>query len=374
MVKELVVLRNKIDLLDTKLLKILAKRLALVKKIGIVKNIYGLPVYIPEREKYLIESKKKEAQKIGISPYLIEDILNRIIYESYLNEKEKGFKKLNPNFKKILIIGGKGKMGNLFRKMLIMSGYIVNILDKRDWENNDNINNLFLNVEMIIISVPISSFNDVISKLPILSKNCILIDVTSIKNMPMKKMLEKHKGPVLGLHPMFSPENNILARQLILYCNGRNPESYHWFLKQMQIWGVKLQCINSIEHDNYMAFIQSLRYFTTLVYGFFLLKQNIKLKKLLMFSTPIYYIDLILLGKFFSQDSKLYTEIIMSSHNNIKNIKKYLHNINYIFSLIKKGNKAEIINIFNKVKILFKNHILYSKIECDKILRYINNN
>ncbi|QJC29314.1 bifunctional chorismate mutase/prephenate dehydrogenase [Enterobacteriaceae endosymbiont of Plateumaris rustica] len=370
MVTKLVTLRNKIDKLDKNLINILSQRLKLVKKIGKLKSYYDLPIYVPEREKLIINLRTKEAQKLGVSPNLIRDILHRIMYESYINENKNNFKTLNPNLKKILIIGGKGGMGQLFKKMLILSGYQVNILEKEDW--NQNINNFFLDTEMVIISVPISSLDDVIKKLPILSKKCILVDVTSIKNKPIKKMLKKHNGPVLGLHPMFNPNNNVLTKKLIIYCNGRYPESYNWFLKQIKIWGVKLKCVDRIKHDKYMSFIQSLRYFSILIHSFNLSTENIKLKELLKFTSPAYNIDLIMAGRFFSQNPNLYTDILMSS-NNVKLIKNYLKKSNYILSLIEQNNKIELIKLFYKIKNWFKYYIKSLNLKSDNILRNINN-
>ncbi|QJC30212.1 bifunctional chorismate mutase/prephenate dehydrogenase [Enterobacteriaceae endosymbiont of Plateumaris sericea] len=371
MVTELVTLRNQIDKLDKNLINILSQRLELVNKIGKLKSHYGLPIYIPEREKLIINLRSKEAQKLGVSPNLIKDILNRIMYESYINENENGFKKLNLNLKKILIIGGKGGMGRLFKKMLILSGYKVNILEKEDW--NKNIDNFFLDIKMVIISVPISSLDYVIKKLPVLSKKCILVDVTSIKHKPIQKMLKKHDGPVLGLHPMFSSDNNFLAKKLIIYCHGRYPESYNWFLNQIKIWGVKLKCIDKIEHDKYMSFIQSLRYFSMLTHGFHLYKENIKLKELLNFTSPVYNIDLIMIGRFFSQNPNLYIDIIMSSNKNIELIKNYLKKSNYILSLIEQGNKTELIILFYKIKNWFKYYIESLNLKSNNILRHINN-
>ncbi|QJC29760.1 bifunctional chorismate mutase/prephenate dehydrogenase [Enterobacteriaceae endosymbiont of Plateumaris pusilla] len=371
MATELVTLRNQIDKLDKNLIDIIKQRLKLVNNIGKLKSFYGLPVYIPEREKLIINLRSKEAQKLGVSPNLIKDILYRIMYESYKNENKNGFKKLNVDLKKILIIGGKGSMGKLFKKMLILSGYKVDILEKEDW--NNNIDNFFLDIKMIIISVPISSLDDVIRKLPTLSKKCILVDVTSIKNKPIQKMLKKHNGPVLGLHPMFSPDNNVLAKKLIIYCHGRYPESYDWFLNQIKIWGVKLKCIDKIEHDKYMFFIQSLRYFSIFVHGFHLYTENIKLKELLKFTSPVYNIDLIMTGRFFSQNPNLYTDIIMSSNKNKKLIKHYLKKSNYILSLIEQENKTELIKIFYKIKNWFKYYIKSLNSKSNNILRHINN-
>ncbi|MFO6426374.1 hypothetical protein ACLBOM_11150 [Escherichia coli] len=38
-------------------------------------------------------------------------------------------------------------------------------------------------------------------------KDCILVDLASVKNGPLQAMLAAHDGPVLGLHPMFGPDS-----------------------------------------------------------------------------------------------------------------------------------------------------------------------
>ncbi|WP_348666153.1 chorismate mutase [Arsenophonus symbiont of Ornithomya chloropus] len=89
MLVELLQLRKKIDKIDQLFLKLLAKRMQLVIAIGEFKWKKGLPIYIKERENTILELRRKEAKKIGVSADLIEDILRRIICESYKYEKKK---------------------------------------------------------------------------------------------------------------------------------------------------------------------------------------------------------------------------------------------------------------------------------------------
>ncbi|WP_265095472.1 chorismate mutase [Enterobacter hormaechei] len=92
MVAELTALRDQIDEVDKALLDLLARRMALVAEVGEVKSKYGLPIYVPEREASMLASRRKEAQALGVSPDLIEDVLRRVMRESYSSENDKGFK------------------------------------------------------------------------------------------------------------------------------------------------------------------------------------------------------------------------------------------------------------------------------------------
>jgi chorismate mutase/prephenate dehydrogenase len=130
MVAELTALRDQIDEVDKALLELLAKRLELVAEVGEVKSQYGLPIYVPERESAMLASRREEAAALGVPPDLIEDVLRRVMRESYSSENDKGFKTLYPNLRPVVIVGGGGQMGRLFEKMLTLSGYQVRILKK----------------------------------------------------------------------------------------------------------------------------------------------------------------------------------------------------------------------------------------------------
>ena len=103
MAVELNELRDQIDVVDKQMLELLAQRLALVEKVGEVKSEHGLPIYVPEREAAMLASRRAEAEKLGVPPQLIEDILRRTMRESYASEKDSGFKCLNPELRSVVV-------------------------------------------------------------------------------------------------------------------------------------------------------------------------------------------------------------------------------------------------------------------------------
>lgn len=114
MAEELQYLREQIDQVDKSLLSLLEKRMQLVAEVGEVKNRHGLPIYAPDREASMLASRRNDAQKMGISPDLIEDVLRRVMRESYTKENDKGFKTLNPQLGKIVIVGGRENGKTIF--------------------------------------------------------------------------------------------------------------------------------------------------------------------------------------------------------------------------------------------------------------------
>ena len=369
MVAELTALRDQIDEVDKALLDLLAKRLALVAEVGEVKSRYGLPIYVPEREATMLASRRKEAAEIGVPPDLIEDVLRRIMRESYSSENDKGFKTLCPELRPVVIVGGKGQMGQLFAKMLNLSGYQVKILDKEEWPQAAL---LVQDAGMVIVSVPIHLTEEVISQLPPLPEDCILVDIASVKNRPLQAMLAAHRGPVLGLHPMFGPDSGSLAKQVVVWCDGRQPEAYQWLLEQIQVWGARLHRISAVEHDQNMAFIQALRHFATFAYGLHLAEENVQLEQLLALSSPIYRLELAMVGRLFAQDPQLYADIIMSSESNLALIKRYYQRFGEAITLLEQSDKQGFVDSFRKVAQWFGDYAPRFMLESRSLLRSAN--
>ncbi|OCG00456.1 bifunctional chorismate mutase/prephenate dehydrogenase [Gilliamella sp. wkB112] len=371
MSKELFALRDKIDEIDKAILSLITKRLALVTEVGEVKSQHGIPIYDPKRETDMLTKRRQEAEQAGISPTLIEDILRRLMRESYISENDKGFKKIYTGQGSIVIIGGNGQMGRLFSRLFTLSGYNVKTLGSKTMHQAAEV---VADAAAVIVTVPISKTCEIIKQLPPLPKDCILTDFTSIKVKPLKAMLEKHAGPVVGLHPMFGPDVPNLAKQIIVYCDGREPDKYQWLIEQMRIWGANLCGIAATQHDKCMSFIQALRHFTSFAYGVNLQREHADLEQLIALSSPIYRLELMMVGRLFAQDPELYADIIMASEDNIELIKRYYKRFGEMVDLLEQRDKDKFIKNFNEVSAWFGNYAQRFIKESQSLLKFANDN
>ncbi|MDC5704075.1 bifunctional chorismate mutase/prephenate dehydrogenase [Vibrio europaeus] len=369
MAVELNELRDQIDAVDKQILDLLSQRLSLVEKVGEVKSEHGLPIYAPDREAAMLASRREEAEKKGVPPQLIEDILRRTMRESYASEKDSGFKCLNPELRSVVIVGGNGQLGGLFGRMFTLSGYDVKVLGSKDWHRADE---LLENAGMVVVTVPIHLTEGVIEKLGKLPEDCILCDLTSIKSRPLQAMLNVHKGPVVGLHPMFGPDVPSLAKQVIVYCDGRGEEHYQWLLKQFSIWGASLCQIDASEHDHGMTLIQALRHFTSFAYGLHLSRENPNIDKLLQLSSPIYRLELAMVGRLFGQDPNLYGDIILSSQENIDMIKRFHRCFGEALEVLDGNDKQAFVESFDRVSDWFGDYSKQFLDESQNLLKQAN--
>lgn len=339
---ELAPLRQQIDVLDSQLVELLAQRAQLTQQVGEVKSRTGMPIYVPAREAELIAKRRAQAEQQGVSANLVEDLLRRIMRESY-HTQNKQFLCVEPAIRKVVVIGGSGALGRVFVSLFQRSNYRVEVLEKDDWQHADEI---FADAGLVVVAVPINLTQSVIAKLATLPDDCVLADITSVKSAPLTAMLEVHAGPVVGLHPMFGPDAPGMVKQVVVICHGRHPDKYAWLLQQMLTWGATLHHSSAEQHDEAMAFIQVMRHFCSFVYGAHLAGENPQLDELVMFSSPIYRLELAMVGRLFAQDPALYADIIFNNPDNIALLQRFRDRFDVALALLQQGNKDEFIQQF----------------------------
>jgi chorismate mutase/prephenate dehydrogenase len=339
-------LRDEIDDIDSELVTLLQRRLNVTRKVGQLKSTVGKPIFDAEREASLFTKRRLQAAEAGLSPDLIEDVLRRLIRDSYASQDKSGYRCVNPTSQTVVVVGGKGQLGAVFVDLFERSNYQVDIIEEADWPNSSNI---LANASVVIVAVPISLTAAVIQRLNNLPHDCILADVTSIKESPLVAMKEVHAGPVVGLHPMFGPDVTGLIKQTIISCEGRYPERYQWLLEQFQVWGAKIYPVTAHEHDQAMSMVQVMRHFSTIAYGYHLMNEEVDIEKLVAMSSPIYRLELVMVGRLFAQNPSLYADIIFANKDNITMMRRYAYRFLSLLDDVNLDRKQAFINRFNEV-------------------------
>lgn len=259
-------------------------------------------------------------------------------------------KSIKEQTRRICIVGGYGAMGQCLHFFLSqLTHYDVTLFGESDWGQAKT---LLQNQDLVIISTPIALTDDVIERASAyISAKTIVADLTSIKSAPLTKMLSAHKGAVLGLHPIFGPTVTHSSKQVIVYCDGRNPPAYQWFIDDLTTLGFTLKKMTADAHDQAMTFIQGIEHFSVFCMGLFLKQHNIHLEELMAISSPVYKMELNIIGRLFSQDADLYANIIASDDARLNSIHDYAQLISKQVEQLKSNNgKTEFSNQFNEVK------------------------
>ena len=215
------------------------------------------------------------------------------------------------------IIGGFGGMGTLFKGIFEKAGIEVIC---------SGVNTLYSNrylaakCDIVIVSVPIHETIKVIEEIaPIMNKNQLLCDFTSIKTPPVEAML-KSEARVMGLHPMFGPSLSSIKGQTIVATPVRCSESDKEFLFDIfRNEGASVCIMTPGEHDRVMSIVQGLVHFATLSVAEAVRKtlekskqsgDNLTLDTVISVMSPVYRIEMGLIGRILGQNAGLYGDIL----------------------------------------------------------------
>jgi chorismate mutase/prephenate dehydrogenase len=332
-------LRREIDAIDEQIVHLLAERHQKVKHVIAFKQAHHLPVYHPAREENLISKRREQAQLAGLDPDHVEELYRSILRQSRVKQTVHVARTGVRPGARVLLVGGAGKMGSYFRHWFGESGYQVRILEVNDWPK---VKELCADIDLALICVPIHLTVEVVQQLgPCLPAACVLADITSIKKQPMEAMLGSHPGPVVGLHPLFGPTTSSMDKQVVVAAPGRNPEGCEWVTDQFIAWGNIVLAMEAVEHDEIMSIVQGARHFATFAFGRFLRRRQVDLARTLEFSSPIYRLELGMVGRFFAQDPALYANIIFASPERRAVLKDFLACVNENSSLLETGDTSK---------------------------------
>jgi prephenate dehydrogenase len=167
------------------------------------------------------------------------------------------------------------------------------------------------------------------------------MDLTSLKEEPVKLMLKNSRAEVIGCHPLFGPQLKDASAQNVILCPARGNKWMSWlkgvFKKN------KMNVLEAIpeKHDKMMAIVQALNHFNTITLGMALAQTNIELAEINKYSTPILRAKLDIIKKVFTESPDMYIDIITGNPETGKMLDIYEKALKDIRGKIKSGKKAK---------------------------------
>lgn len=203
------------------------------------------------------------------------------------------------------IIGGTSQFGQWFKFFFenngcncLVAGRSTKLTPKK----------LAAKADIVIISVPPRETARVIRETrDIVKPSALLCDFTSLKKSPLKEMLKRKKGAVLGMHPLFGPLVPSIKGQKIVFCPGRSDKWVEFLKNIFESNGAKIIKMSAHEHDRQMAMIQALTHFVNIAFAKVLQKQKIEPQN--DFSTPVFKLQAMLMGRILGANPSLYADL-----------------------------------------------------------------
>jgi prephenate dehydrogenase len=207
------------------------------------------------------------------------------------------------------IIGGTGGMGRWFEKYFTDNGHQVLVAGRK---TEVTYHDLVDKCRVLAISTPLAPALEIIGKIgPTLREDQLLIDFCSQKERIVERMADITPADVIGTHPMFAPNTPSISGLNVIVCPARDRNGWlPWLESLFSEKGAVVTRMDPAEHDRKMAMAQSLMHFLTLSLGRMLQCFDLSAAEAFRFATPIFRINIDLIGRLLSQDINLYAELV----------------------------------------------------------------
>ncbi|MHB8772713.1 MAG: prephenate dehydrogenase/arogenate dehydrogenase family protein [Syntrophales bacterium] len=232
------------------------------------------------------------------------------------------------------IIGGTGGIGGWFAEYFAAAGHAVHRTGRT---RGMSIPELTKRCPVVIVAVPIAATLEVIDAVgPHLPEGALLMDLTSLKEEPVRAMVAATRAEVVGCHPLFGPDCPSLAGQNICLCPGRGER---WLARMEGLFragGARVTVTTAAEHDRMMALVQGLTHLDTILMGLALRDSGMEPAALEPFSTPVFRTKQAIVEKVFSLRPEMYAAILAGNPALPEIIARYEENLARLKELIMK--------------------------------------
>jgi len=200
------------------------------------------------------------------------------------------------------VIGSQGRMGTLFASRLQAAGITVAGLDQP--LEKQHLAEALPGQDLVLLAVPAPVLEDVLIQcVEHLSPETMLMDICSVKVLPMAAMLKHHAGPVVGTHPLFGPEPDQNTRMAVT--PGRGDQALAAIMDLLAGLGFTPFLTTPETHDRAMAAVQGLNFVTTCAY----LSALAEDESLESFLTPSFFRRLEAARKMLTEDAAMFVDL-----------------------------------------------------------------
>lgn len=274
MTDEIERLREEIRAVDRALVDLTARRLALARRVGELKQSVGAPIrnYVVEAD--AIRLVREAAEKLGVRPQLAEELLKLEIQESLRVQEKDRVVRNRPagTTGRALVVGGAGNMGRWFTEFLESKGYEVTISDPRGPVDGrpyapDPLA-AAARADLVLLATPPSATGALLKGLAGRASG-IVMDIASLKAPHLEALRElASTGARVGsIHPMWGPSTELLAGKNLVVCDCGSPEANALARRLFADTAANLVEMPLDEHDRFMGLVLGLPHAANLVFG-----------------------------------------------------------------------------------------------------------
>ena len=266
-------LRKRLSEVDRELIGLIAARQRIVAEIGAHKIRNAVPTRDYEREREVLKGAQDQASALGLEPDLAAEIMAVLIrYSLAHQEQSRVAAQTSGAGKRVLIIGGAGKMGAWFAQFLSSQGFTVEVADPSDartpFPRVANWSDSKLDHDVIVVATPMKVAGSVLLELAERKPKGLIVDIGSLKS-PLRPGLQRLVAAgckVTSIHPMFGPDTRLLSGRHIVFCDVGAPHATREARALFASTMAEQLEMSVDEHDRLMAYVLGLSHALNLAF------------------------------------------------------------------------------------------------------------
>jgi chorismate mutase/prephenate dehydrogenase len=225
-------LRNDMVEIDRQILGLVKRRLDLAREIGKQKAREGFPTRDFSQEKVVIQRAAADAAQFGVSPDLAENLTLLLIDASLtVQEKARVSDHAGGGGRRVLVIGGAGRMGRWMVRFLSSQDFEVEVADPagpvegfshiEDWRESS------MDHHIVVVAPTLRVSRDILQEMAKAPPRGLVFDIGSLKTplRPALLALAEAGAKVTSVHPMFGPDTDLLSGRHVVFVDLGVPEA-----------------------------------------------------------------------------------------------------------------------------------------------------
>jgi chorismate mutase/prephenate dehydrogenase len=250
---------------DRDIVRLVARRQALARTIGELKDKDTRALRDFAQEKRVLDRAREAAVAAGLAPEVAAALMSLLIESSLTTqERQRVAARRGGAGQSALVIGGSGRMGDWFVRFLASQGFEVEIADPvappgggphlTDWHASP------LEHDLIVVGTPLRATAEILAELAERRPRGVVFDIGSLKS-PLRAALQALVGAgvkVTSIHPMFGPDTELLSGRHVVLVDLGVPQANDMARALFASTMAELVAMDLDSHDRVVAYILGL--------------------------------------------------------------------------------------------------------------------
>jgi chorismate mutase/prephenate dehydrogenase len=348
-------LRNELAAVDQELVQLIGRRLELASAIGASKRVAGISTRDYRQEREVIERARATAANQRVPPDVAEQLMLLLIRSSLTVQEREGVVATGiGSGRRVLVIGGAGKMGRWLVRFLSSQGFAVEIADPSGpvvgFPHHPDWSAVELDHDIVVVAAPLRTSGAILEQLAHKPPRGLVFDIGSLKS-PLRAgllALRAAGARVTSVHPMFGPDTELLSGRHVLFIDLGVPEATR---EARELFASTMAIATELDleaHDRFVAYVLGLSHALNIAFFTALADSGEAAPHLAKMSSTTFDAQLEVAKRVAGDNPHLYFEIQSLNDYGTESLSALLYAVERLRSVIRAGDESSFVSLMQR--------------------------